>query len=457
MIARVNFYIIGFVFVCYCLFTLAHSHLFFKSQPTSLYHFLTDSFLAKRVDLLFTPPEELLILKNPRDYLQNRSIKFADGKRLHAKIHDASLYHDKFYIYFSPVPVLVFYLPIKCLTGYYPSESVTILLFITLSFMANLILLNKVKEKYFQKLDPFSIWLGSLLVGLGPNIIFLMRRPQIYEVAIAAALFFISVGTVFLFNIFHKNKCGLDIFLCSLFLTLGVASRPHFVFAVAAVIIFILYYLWTKRELTIRYATLLLLPFISIGILLATYNYIRFDSIFEFGENYQLLGNLYGTVGKIYQSDLIQTNIVYNFYGYFLKPVMFHMKPPYVFFPIFENFEFLPKRVIEKSVGLLVSSPFIIYLLGLAWFLKNKPRDFKNFLIGYAIIPSFIILVLLILAALGQRYITDFSVYLTLLAVVSWWLSQDCLPPSWLKLSDYLFISLSIFSLYVSLLLGFGI
>src|SRR4029078_5413766 len=90
-------------------------------------------------------------LKNPYDYHQNFKIKFPDGQLMHEKLHDASLYANKFYLYFGPLPVLTLYIPCKLITGYYPPDCFAVFLFLSMGFLICYGLLWRIKKNYFPQ------------------------------------------------------------------------------------------------------------------------------------------------------------------------------------------------------------------------------------------------------------------------------------------------------------------
>ena len=76
-------------------------------QTSEYYPLLTDAFLAGQTSLLVQPSAELLALPDPHDPVANARFR----------LHDASLYHGKYYLYFGPTPAIVLFLPYKVLTG----------------------------------------------------------------------------------------------------------------------------------------------------------------------------------------------------------------------------------------------------------------------------------------------------------------------------------------------------
>src|SRR5262249_46036284 len=72
-------------------------------QTSEGYPLLTDAFRAGQTSLRVQPPAALLALPDPFDPVANASLR----------LHDASLYHGKYYLYFGPTPALVLFLPYK--------------------------------------------------------------------------------------------------------------------------------------------------------------------------------------------------------------------------------------------------------------------------------------------------------------------------------------------------------
>src|SRR3990167_4997190 len=95
-----------------------------SAPPHNHYSYLTQGFLSGHLNLSISPPAELLNLSNPYDPKQNIHIRWGDPV-----VHDVSLYHEKYYLYFGPLPVVAFFIPFKLLTGFYPSESWAVFFF----------------------------------------------------------------------------------------------------------------------------------------------------------------------------------------------------------------------------------------------------------------------------------------------------------------------------------------
>src|SRR5438477_1567619 len=91
-----------------------------EPAPVSYHSQLADAFLHGQLSLRAEPKRELLALPDPYDPALNPPYP----------LHDASLYRGKYYLYFGAAPALVLHLPVRMLTGYYPSDAVAVLIFL---------------------------------------------------------------------------------------------------------------------------------------------------------------------------------------------------------------------------------------------------------------------------------------------------------------------------------------
>src|SRR3990167_2477028 len=157
--------IICCIVVAYMFFVTIGSHPFkMSATPNNHYAYLTQGFLKGHLSLSISPPAELLSLSNPYDPKQNSHIRWGNPI-----VHDISFYHEKYYLYFGPLPAMTFFIPFKLLTAFYPSESLAVFFFLSLGFIVGFCLLIKIKEKYFPALSELQLILAGLLLGFNCN------------------------------------------------------------------------------------------------------------------------------------------------------------------------------------------------------------------------------------------------------------------------------------------------
>ena len=250
-------------------------------KSTKFFLYDTNSFNSETIDIL-----------HKNDIYRNYSEYFENNIQIQ-KVFDLSYYKDKIYLYFGLTPIILFYLPFNLLSNYCLSDNIIAFFLVSLIFIFSLLIL-KLFNKDFLHYKPKSHFqfLIILLVGFCNYGIILAIKPEIYEIcSLSAALLLLIAIYLFMKNILTKNKTNIFIFFIGLALSLSVGARPHYVLIIP--IFFLLtFYVEYRKEKKIKdiLVTILyfLLPCIIYGSILALYNYLRFDSIFEFGWKYQL-------------------------------------------------------------------------------------------------------------------------------------------------------------------------
>ncbi|STX52412.1 Uncharacterised protein [Legionella busanensis] len=430
-------------------------HLAVDAVPHSLYQYLTQSFLAGHLDLLVQPSQELLNLPDPYDPVQNYKLR----------LHDASLYNDKYYLYFGPLPIIVFHIPFKLLTGFYPSDGLAAFFFLSLGFMVNFFLIIKIKEQYFPRISELQLGLMGALLGFANGAPFLMSRPVVYEIAIASTFCFMSFALFFLYKITQKYKTK-DIILFSLCLSLCVAGRPHFVLICFCLLPALFIYLikhTSKNRFTL--ITALFAPAAGVGFMLALYNYVRFGSIWNFGHIWQLsCNNIKALHKELSNLGKIPRNLLYSSYFYFLQPFLIVKIFPYIRL-IWHNCRYHIDNdyYLEAIVGVFITTPFILLVLALPKLIliyfrnRKKTAPLLWFLLFTSFVPFITTLFLLILPFAIQRYQVDFIPYWVLLAIITFWLYEDYARHSiHFKIIKIIFIVTAVMSIYMGFSLGLG-
>jgi hypothetical protein len=221
-----------------------------------------EGFLRGHTNLEQEPDPRLLALRDPYIFDARKDIPY---------MWDVSLYKGKYYLYFSPVPVLLFTIPYRLVSGGYPGDDLSSLVFCAWAFLAAVAFLWRVKQR-----SPLFI----LLVGLGSVFPFVLVETRIYEVASFCAMA-MAVTWAYMLLRFFETPTPRWAALMGLFLGLTIVTRPNTIvlLAIAACA------LWKEQRRAIIAA---LIPLVLLGSAAATYNYIRFGSPFETGMSYQL-------------------------------------------------------------------------------------------------------------------------------------------------------------------------
>ena len=273
----------------------------FSRAPVTYYAHLAESFLHGQLSLRIQPRPELLALPNPYDPEAN----------LPYRLHDASLYGYRYYLYFGAPPALLLHLPLFVLTGFYPSDAFAAAIFIVVGIGFWLSSLHVAVSHWFRHIRSRWVFLSALTLGFchaGP---FVVARPAVYEVCLAAAYCFAAALFYFLLRAFTVGLSGGTLAAAAGALGLAIATRPTAVVVVPVMAAALLWKLHRDRVPASRWIGLLF-PSVALlsltAALMAAYNYARFDSVAEFGTKYVLAGTNMQQL-KLFSANRIPTGL----------------------------------------------------------------------------------------------------------------------------------------------------
>ena len=374
-----------------------------------------DALSNGKVYLGENPSEKLTNLENPYDTTQRNEKSLKRGIDY---IWDASYYNGKYYSYFGILPALILMVPYHLLTGKYMLVHFAILIFSLLTIWSLKELIINIYERYFKN-TPFKIMIFSMLILLfGSQILILNGRPKFYELAVISGLFFATAGINFLFmGIKQKDIKYKYIFLSSLFLSLSVACRPTMLFtSLIALPVFIKIFIKKfkeKRNIGKSIASICI-PYILIGSLLMYYNYIRFNSIFEFGASYQLTVNDMSNLKNRVMT--IGTGIVCNLFG------MPSFTSSFPFIETNKNIlTFYGYYYIEDMIGglfILIPICFAIFSLRKLW-KKSENKEVCYAILTFSVIGLILCIASIMMAGSLQRYLIDYGWMLIIAGIMS--------------------------------------
>jgi hypothetical protein len=402
----------GFLFVAVVCFHLMTAWVCgpagnWHGQTSEYYQLLTDAFLAGQTSLQVQPSAQLLALPDPRDPVANAYLR----------LHDASLYQGKYYLYFGPTPAIVLFLPYKLLTGSHLPSRVAVALFCTVGFACSCALFFLLAKR--EKWDC-PRWCGAaavLSLGTTPGVAFLLTRPSFYEVAISAGYCFVMAGFVLIAHSVELDspRRG-SLVAAGLCFGLAAGCRPNF--ALLAVLMAVLLG-WRIRSHKMR-ALAFVGPVVLCGVLLAAYNYARFQNPFEFGNRYQLADGVQNQGNPFALAKVIPA-----LYYLLFSPPSFGFHYPFVLpSDSLSAFTSLPNGfAVGPTIGLLWIAP--LALLGLmtpAVWRDRRIQDFVKLESTRFTIASLYLSavgIMAIFALLGWvvgRYLVDFAPELVLLS-----------------------------------------
>jgi hypothetical protein len=381
-------------------------------QTSEYYALLTDGFLAGQTSLLVQPAAELLALPDPYDPAANGRFR----------LHDASLYHGKYYLYFGPTPALVLFLPYRVLTGSHLPARAAVAWFYTCGFACSCALFFLLAKR--EKWDCPRWFASAAVLSLGtpPGLVFLVTRPSFYEVAISAGYCFMMAAFALTARSLEQDSprtaSRIGAGLC---LGLAAGCRPNFALLAVLVVVLVVV-LVARRSRSHKTRGLAFVgPVVLCGVLLAAYNYARFQNPFETGNRYQLADG----VEVQEASPFGLTKVVPAAYYLLFSPPW--IGPHYPFVTPSESladFASLPKGFwVGPTIGLLWVAP--IALLGLLMPVVCRDRRIWDFVkLGstrFTIASLYgsavgIVAMFALLGRIAGRYLVDFAPELVLLS-----------------------------------------
>ena len=349
-------------------------------------------------------------------------------------LHDASLYHGKYYLYFGAAPAVVLFLPFKAITGLDFPENLATALFCLAGLAANAVLAALVLRRFFPQRGA-GWWLAAIVgLGLGNMAMVLVRRAAFWELPIAAAYAFASASLLFACcAVTARRRVNVFLALASASYGLAIGSRP--VYSIGAVGLVALF--WTAAapagawrpafdRRALRAALAVFAPVGALVALIFWYNDQRFGSPFEFGMTWALTGY---DIPRWKAFDW--GNLPRNLWYYFWAPAHWTR-----YFPFAQPIGPAPWKgsaayLGEDNVyGMIPNLPIVLFSAGVPLlFSRRRPqrRATGGFVVFLSCIFGLNALVLLRFSAAAGRYLVDLVPYLTLLGFCGAWAALEVL------------------------------
>ena len=323
------------------------------------YNMLADSFLTGHVSLLARPDPRMLQLPDPRDPLQNARYR----------LHDLSLYKGNYYMAFGPVPTLLLFAPFRFVTGSYLPDAIGCAILALGAYLVSCLALRLFLRKLFPALPAWVFPFLCLGLGFCNTFPYLLRRPAVYETAIVSGQLFLMLAILLIGRVV-LGASRLPLLAAGgggTMALLAFASRPLLLLPACGLFVILLISSTTSAERR-RKLLAATVPFIAGGLLLAWYNYARFDSPFEFGYHYQLAG-----IKTDEHSFLQAGRFPLGLYFYLFSPPTLSSAFPFIHLAPGAAFR-IPADYsarLEPVAGILWFTPLLI-LLPAPWFWKQK-------------------------------------------------------------------------------------
>lgn len=403
---------------------------------TSIYDYygsLAKAFLQGHLYLEDQPNPELLALPDPYRIGARKEIPY---------IWDASLFNERYYLYWGPAPALVI-LPVQAILGRRTVPD----LYLVFAFVCGLYLILcalilRVWGRHFTDLPPWTLTLGLVLGGLAPPLTWMLNRPEVYEAAISAGQFFLLAGLLLSYAGFSGERpAACRLALASACWGLAIGSRNSEAIPVAFLLLVSIGALVALRREARTVPSLrgplaaLILPVGFAGISLLWYNWARFGSVLEFGYRYQLtLLQSPKHYGNLFSTAYVLPNLANYFFNSFtLNGIFPFIRPQYG--SEFATNASVPAIYFSEAVtGLLFSFPFMLLAVAgaIAPLLREgagaqamaTAQEQRSLIwLRIALIGLFLLelVTLLFFFFATERYLAEVVPSLTLLSLLGFW------------------------------------
>jgi hypothetical protein len=381
---------------------------------TNEYGKLAQAFANGQVDLLQEPPQWLVNMEDPYMY-GARNAESATHTR--GYLWDTAYYDGSYYVYFGVLPCLVFYLPFYLMTGEYFPNSVAVLV-ATLAFVVGWYSLLRALIQYKFKKTSLAAFILLFVGGvICSGVLFGLGRPGLYNVPVTCGRALVVWGLCMWYRGWHKRS---PVRMCvgSLLVACIAATRPQLL-VIAPLILVPLILTLRMRTLPRRtkagWLACLIVPVVAVAAGVMWYNWIRFDSPFDFGAQYNLTYNnmtmrghsLMRMADGLYYCLVCPPNITDTF------PFISHVTA----YPSFSGV-----TIYEPLIGgLLWLNPMLLaiaFVFGLAK--RGERRDMPTFLFAVYFALMGIVLVAFDCdnAGILLRYFQDFGILFALSATL---------------------------------------
>ncbi len=237
---------------------------------------LAEGFRRGHLHMAIEPDAALVQMANPYDVNARTAGNIGF-------VWDASYYRGKYFLYFSPLPVLLFHLPYRLLTGSYPPDALAAVLFCAWSFIAAVLLIHRIRRNGVAPALPFPIWI--LLIGIGNMIPFTLPNVYVHILPVTLGMALTTTWAWALLR-FWETRSAKSAAWMGFWLALAIVARPNL--AVLLLLAVAVLVALPARVARVRVLLSAFAPLAAIGAAAAWYNYARFGSVFEFGVRYIL-------------------------------------------------------------------------------------------------------------------------------------------------------------------------
>lgn len=308
------------------------------------------------------PSEELMAKENPYDTI---ALNVEDiPYRMDYAYHNGS-----YYVYFGIIPELLLYYPYYMITGrplqnHYAGFIMYALLVPGVFMCIRELVIRYGADKRADKSEfPFAAYLLMCIVTcLFSNMVYLVARPDIYNIPIisATAFSFWGVSLWLLGTRLNGTMSRAAVFAGSFFIAMIAGCRPQMIL-IGAISFWLFWSMKKEDRPTAAGVAAFAVPFILVAIPVCWYNYARFGNIFDFGATYSL------TTNDMNHRGFNINRLLRGMYCFLFQPAVMTTDYPFIASSCIES-SYMGKNLTEYTYGgsfatnlilLSVFAPFI--------------------------------------------------------------------------------------------------
>ena len=376
----------------------------------------TEALLNGSTSLLVKPSQELIDLQD----------QYNPGLREENNVeymYDTAYYDGNYYSYFGIAPIITLIMPIKIIFNMYLPLKIYTLLFILIAIFLIFLVYKKIIEKYINKISLFNFILGFITIVFGSSLLLLLRGEK-YDIVCASGITFFLLAMFLLLDLNEESKYRkLKLFFAGLSTGLIVLSKPSYILYYLILLYLIIMYLKNiklDRKTKIYDMLIYFIPLSLLAIFQMTYNYLRFDSIFEFGAKYQLT-----SYNMIYAMTPTLGKIIEGIGKYiFTLPIINVFDFPFVVPNFNSTNTALNELCYQNKIVGLAAIP-IVWVILLIGELKNniktkEDKELKN-LINISLITVLLFIILnTVSAGICDAYSIEFKIIAVIVCTIIW-------------------------------------
>ena len=238
---------------------------------------LSESFVNLNLFYPEKPNPTLLLLKDP---YSPASLQWA--------IHDLSFYDGRYWLYWSPLPALI-YLPFT-IAGFPINSKVAALICLICISVLFFAFQNSESRSVTRRLRSSRFSLTALFV-VSSGILIALRRPATYEIPILFAALLSLLAIFILYKGVSNTQKGISsrkLILIGTLLSMAIWCRPSYVGTMIVVLVVLAFWLEGRIKEKIANVVSLLIGCIPVGLFFFAYNQSRFNDPWEIGHKYQI-------------------------------------------------------------------------------------------------------------------------------------------------------------------------